>query len=144
MHYAAAKGAPFEVMELLLGANPMAVTAADKVRRRVPRHRRPRSWCRVSPPSHTPSFVGRCPPCRGSPGRRVAQDGMLPLHYSAQNGPTLKVVKLLLGPESNAAATATAAHTARRSASTTATHHFGHSCPLCAPSLAVLAAGRLG
>ena len=43
LHYAATKGAQLEVMELLLGANAEAVTAADKVRRRVHRHRRPRS-----------------------------------------------------------------------------------------------------
>ena len=32
LHYAAAKGAPFGVMELLLGANPKAVNEADKAR----------------------------------------------------------------------------------------------------------------
>jgi ankyrin repeat protein len=33
LHYAAAKGAPFEVMELLLDANSNATTAKDKARR---------------------------------------------------------------------------------------------------------------
>ena len=33
LHYAAAKGAPFDVMKLLLDANLEAVNAADKVRR---------------------------------------------------------------------------------------------------------------
>ena len=33
LHYAAAKGAPFDVMKLLLSANPEAVTTADGVRR---------------------------------------------------------------------------------------------------------------
>ena len=33
LHYAAIKGAPFNVMKLLLGANPEAVTKADGVRR---------------------------------------------------------------------------------------------------------------
>ena len=32
LHYAAAKGAPFEVMELLLNANPEAAAVADKAR----------------------------------------------------------------------------------------------------------------
>ena len=32
LHYAAAKGAPFGVMVLLLGANPKAVNEADKAR----------------------------------------------------------------------------------------------------------------
>ena len=36
----------------------------------------------------------------------VAQDGRLPLHYATERGATLEVVKLLLGPESNGAATA--------------------------------------
>ena len=33
LHYAAAKGAPFEVMVLLLDANSNATTAKDKARR---------------------------------------------------------------------------------------------------------------
>ena len=38
----------------------------------------------------------------------VAQDGRLPLHYAAKRGAPLEVVvvELLLGPESNGAATA--------------------------------------
>ena len=35
LHYAAAKGAPFGVLKVLLDANPKAVTAADKARCRV-------------------------------------------------------------------------------------------------------------
>ena len=33
LHYAAAKGAPFEVIDLLLGAYREALTLSDKVRR---------------------------------------------------------------------------------------------------------------
>ena len=33
LHYAATKGAPFDVMKLLLDANPEAATAADEARR---------------------------------------------------------------------------------------------------------------
>ena len=36
MHYAAAKGAPFEVIELLLNANTEAAAAADKARSSAP------------------------------------------------------------------------------------------------------------
>ena len=32
LHYAAAKGAPFEVMEVLLSANLKAITTTDKAR----------------------------------------------------------------------------------------------------------------
>jgi hypothetical protein len=38
LHYAAAKGVPLEVMDLLLRANPEAVTAADKVRTQLSPH----------------------------------------------------------------------------------------------------------
>ena len=62
-------------------------------------------------PQHT-----RRPAEAGCPGHRVAQkDGKLPLHYAAEKGATLEVVKLLLGAEGDAA-TAAAADTARRSA----------------------------
>ena len=47
----------------------------------------------------------------------VAQDGRLPLHYAAEKGARWKVMKLLLGAESNAAATAAVADKVRRSAS---------------------------
>ena len=74
------------------------------------------------------------------------QDRRLPLHYAAEKGATLEVVKLLLGSESNAAATATAADKVRRSANTTARAATAPRPPCApyAPSLATLAAGRLG
>ena len=40
LHDAAMNGAPFEVMKLLLEANPKAVAAADKARTELP-HRPP-------------------------------------------------------------------------------------------------------
>ena len=55
LHYAAAKGAPFDVMKLLLDANREAVTAADKVRR-----------CEPTPPPALPAARGVSPPL-GSP-----------------------------------------------------------------------------
>ena len=58
----------------------------------------------------------------------VAQDKRLPLHYATERGATLEevVVKLLLGPEGSAKATATAADKVRRALPTP---------PLALPSL---------
>ena len=58
-------------------------------------------------------------PYRGCIGHCVAQDEKLPLHYAAEKGATLEVMKLLLGVEGNAA-TATVADKVRRSTNTTA------------------------
>ena len=51
LHHAAVKGAPFDVMKLLLDANHEAVTAADKVRR-----------CEPMPPPALPAARGVSPP----------------------------------------------------------------------------------
>ena len=56
-------------------------------------------------------------PYRGCIGHCVAQDEKLPLHYAAEKGATLEVMKLLLGVEGNAA-TATVADKVRRSINT--------------------------
>ena len=46
LHYAAAKGAPFDVMKLLLDANLDAATAVAQARRRAAHARHPRGRCR--------------------------------------------------------------------------------------------------
>lgn len=62
------------------------------------------------------------PPAEGCLHRVAQKDGKLPLHYAAEKGATLEVVKLLLGAESDAA-TAAAADTARRTAHAAYTRH---------------------
>ena len=98
LHYAAVKGAPFEVMKLLLDANTEAAAAADKARSSA--HAAP-------PPLHAaanlcalllPLLLART--CHST--RRLlrraprTQAKKLPLHYAAAKGAPFEVMKLLL------------------------------------------------
>ena len=99
LHYAAAKGAPFEVMELLLDANREAAAAADKARgpaNTAPPTpcRRRRAVCRCSPSSSRTDLVAPTRPMLRHTPR--TQDEKLPLHYAAAKGAPLGVMKFLL------------------------------------------------
>ena len=132
LHYAAIKGAPFDVMKLLLDANSEAVNAADKVPRRT------QAAPPVLPPRHVPPISvshrrsrSLCQSPRLPRARTlvcVAQDGWLPLHHAVDESATLEVVKLLLGPESNAA---TAAAKARRAVPTPSPAPLALNTPAC-------------
>ena len=122
LHHAAAKGAPFDVMELLFEANPDATISKGKARPEPTRAMLAQVGATVC--SSACVSRGFCPPVCVSTTRactehvpRVAQNGKLPLHYAVEKGATLEVVKLLLGSQGNAT-TATAADKARRCANT--------------------------
>ena len=100
-------GASLDVMKLLLGSNPDAVTTADKAR----------SSGHATPPSTLCGRSSMCPSLsflsfRNRPATpmlhrtpRHTQEEKLPLHYAAAKGAPLEVMKLLLdtNPEATTA-----------------------------------------
>ena len=97
LHYAAAKGASFEVTELLLDANRDAAAAPDKARSSAQMHCprcRGRSTCPPSPSSSRTDLLPR--PTNAAPRASYTQDGKLPLHYAAAKGALFGVMELLL------------------------------------------------
>ena len=108
LHYAAAKGAPLDVMKLLLEANRDAATAVAQARRRAhARHSRGRWRCGATHRIWRASSLP-CPVVLSKP-RRVhgaSQDGKQPLHYAVAKGVPLDVTQLLLEGNRQAAATA--------------------------------------
>eukprot|EP00964_Phaeocystis_antarctica_P070476 scaffold42929_cov69-Phaeocystis_antarctica.AAC.5 len=90
LHHAAMSGAPFDVMKLLLDANPDAVTTADEARSSV----------HAAPP--TPRLAQFLSPRAIAPPKpklhrtlRHTQEEELPLHYAAAKGAPFEVMKLL-------------------------------------------------
>ena len=91
LHYAAAKGAPFAVVEALLNANRKAAITTDKACLRVQT-----AACAVVPPPSRAVVRGALPPPPMLHRAPRTQDEKLPLHYAATKGAPFGVMKLLL------------------------------------------------
>ena len=133
LHHAAVNGAPFKVMELLLAANPEAVTAADKARSSANASRCPRCCGLIKlprAPASPPVSSRNRPttPMHAAPMLRRAprtQDDRVPLHHAAAKGAPYDVMKLLLNPEAaTAVAQARRRAYARRPRRCGAAHHI--------------------
>jgi len=101
LHYAAAKGAPFEVMKLLLDANRQAAAAADKARAALHIqyiYTPPTPPPQVAVPFFSLSLLDRPLSPRPTMLRRapLTQGKKLPLHYAAAIGASFEVTELLL------------------------------------------------
>ena len=107
LHHAADKGAPFDVMELLIKTKSEAAAAADKARCSVQIPHRP---ARAAAQHRVPLLLALRPfvlfqsPCHARVLRLAprTQDERLPLHYAAIKGAPFDVMKLLLDANSEA------------------------------------------
>jgi len=106
LHHAADKGAPFDVMELLLKTKSEPAAAADKARSSVKILHRPRAVAQHCVPLLLAlrPFVLFQSPCHARVLRLAprTQDERLPLHYAAIKGAPFDVMKLLLDANSEA------------------------------------------
>ena len=106
LHHAADKGAPFDVMELLLKTRSEPAAAADKARSSVKILHRPRAVAQHCVPLLLAlrPFVLFQSPCHARVLRLAprTQDERLPLHYAAIKGAPFDVMKLLLDANSEA------------------------------------------